>query len=506
MGQWRGGKRRANLNRMSTTPTTTPSSEESQPEHHGVAQEIKWEDYRDHLATADKDGNRRWIYAKKPGGKWHTRRAWFSALLIGIMFAGPWIRINGNPLLLINIIERRFSILGQIFWPQDTIIFAVAMLVFFAGIMIFTTAFGRLWCGWTCPQTVMMEMVFRKIEYLIEGDFQQQRILDAAPWTTRKIVKKAFKHIVFFGASFIVGNTLLAYIIGSEQLLAIQFDDPRNHLVGLTLMTLFTLLFYAIFARFREQACTFICPYGRFQSALLDENTMVVAYDNKRGEKRAPVKRSQTHEQRTAAGNGDCVNCGACVVVCPTGIDIRNGVQMECVNCTACIDACDHIMDKVQRPRGLIRYASLNNIAKGEPQRFTPRMKLYSGVLTGLISLFLYLVFTRCDVETSFLRAPGSMFQTTADGKLENLYTVKVVNKTMHDIPVELRLQNIQGNVKVMGAADLTAPAAKLVQTSVLVELDPQIVKGANTQLKIGVYSKGKLLETVNTSFVGPRK
>jgi cytochrome c oxidase accessory protein FixG len=491
---------------MSTTPTNSPPAEEPHSDSHGVAQEIKWEDYRDHLATADKDGNRRWIHAKKPSGKWHTRRAWFSAMLIIIMFAGPWIRINGNPLLLINIIERRFSILGQIFWPQDTVIFAVAMLVFFAGIMIFTTAFGRLWCGWTCPQTVMMEMVFRKIEYLIEGDFQEQRILDAAPWTAGKIFKKALKHIVFFGASFIIGNTLLAYIIGSEQLLHIQLDDPRNHLAGLTFMILFTLLFYAIFARFREQACTFICPYGRFQSALLDENTMVVAYDNKRGEKRAPLTRGQTHEQRAASGQGDCVNCRACVVVCPTGIDIRNGVQMECVNCTACIDACDHIMDKVQRPRGLIRFASLNNIATGAKQRFTPRMQLYSIILAALISLFLFLVFTRTDVETSLLRAPGSLFLTTADGKIENLYTMKVVNKTLHDITVELRLENIKGTVKVMGAANLTAPAAKLVQTSVLVELDPQLVKGPNTPLKIGIYSKGKLLETVSTSFVGPRK
>jgi cytochrome c oxidase accessory protein FixG len=476
------------------------------PASPGVAQEIQWEDFRDHLTTADKEGNRRWIYAKKPSGKWHARRAWLAVLLIGIMFAGPWIRIRGNPLLLLNIVERCFSILGQIFWPQDTVIFAVAMLVFFAGIMIFTTAFGRLWCGWTCPQTVMMEMVFRKIEYLIEGDIQEQRALNTAPWSLGKIAAKAAKHGLFLGISFAIGNTLLAYIIGSEQLLAIQFDDPRHHLVGLTFMILFTLLFYAIFARFREQACTFICPYGRFQSALLDENTMVVAYDNKRGETRAPLHRGQTQEQRAAAGRGDCVNCRACVVVCPTGIDIRNGVQMECVNCTACIDACDHIMDKVGRPRGLIRFASLNNIARGEKQRFTPRMRLYATVLAALIALFLVLVFTRSDVETSFLRAPGSLFQTTAEGKFENLYTVKVVNKTMRDIPVELRLENIKGAVKVMGARELTAPAAKLVQTSVLIELDSSVVKGANTPLRIGIYANGKRLQTVKTSFVGPRK
>ena len=490
---------------MNTLVENQPKADGHDP--HGAAQEIDWADYRDHLTTADKDGHRRWVYAKKPAGFWYEHRTHLSWLLIAVMFAGPWIRIQGNPLLLVNIVERRFSILGQIFWPQDTLIFAVAMLLFFAGIMIFTTAFGRLWCGWTCPQTVMMEMVFRKLEYLIEGDSAEQRALDAAPWTRNKVLKKGFKHIVFFAASFIVGNTLLAYIIGSEQLLHIQFDDPRNHIVGLTFMVLFSLLFYAIFARFREQACTFICPYGRFQSALLDENTLLVAYDQKRGEARAPLHRDETFTQRKAEGKGDCVNCRACVAVCPTGIDIRNGVQMECVNCTACIDACDTIMDKVGQPRGLVRFASLNNINHGTPQRFTPRMALYSVVLTGLISLFLYLVFTRCDVDTTLLRAPGSLFQVTAEGRIENLYTMKVVNKTMHDIPLTMRLENLPGTVRVMGSGEFIVPAAKLAQTSVLIELAPAQLHQANTKLKLGIYnSQGKLLQTVTTAFAGPRE
>ena len=258
---------------------------------------------------------------------------------------GPFVRINGNPLLLINIVERKFVILGQIFWPQDMIMFAVALLIFITGIIIFTAAYGRLWCGWTCPQTVLMEMVFRKIEYLIEGDSHQQRALDKAPWTADKILKKAGKHAIFFGLSFLIGNTLLAYIIGTEQLFQIITDNPAKHVEGLTAMILFTLVFYAIFARFREQACTFICPYGRLQSTLLDENTIVVAYDYKRGEKRGPLHRGQSVEQRRAAGSGDCIACRQCVMVCPTGIDIRNGTQMECVHCTACIDACDDVMD-----------------------------------------------------------------------------------------------------------------------------------------------------------------
>lgn len=476
------------------------------PDTHGAAQDINWDDFRDHLATADQQGNRRWLYPKKPSGRWHRRRAWFAAGLIAAMFAGPWIRINGNPLLLLNIVERRFSILGRIFWPQDSVIFAVAMLVFITGIIIFTTAFGRLWCGWACPQTVMMEMVFRKIEYLIEGDAPDQRALNAAPWNAPKILKKTFKQVVFLGLSFIVGNTLFAYIVGSEQLLAIQLDNPRNHVAGLTFMVLFTLLFYAIFARFREQACTFICPYGRFQSAMLDENSMVVAYDHKRGEKRAPLHREQSQEQRAEAGLGDCVACRQCVTVCPTGIDIRNGTQMECVNCTACIDACDTIMDKVGRPRGLIRFASFNNIERGERQRFTARMKLYATVLAGLITLFLFLVFTRAEVGTTLLRAPGALFQQTAEGRIRNLYTMRIINKTTHDLPVELKLENLPGSVRLMGAGTFVVPREKLAQTSVLIDLDPAVLTGNSTKLKLGVYSKGKLLETVSTGFVGPRR
>jgi len=471
-----------------------------------ASQEADWQNFRDHLTTTDKLGRRQWVYAKEPHGQWTQRRTWVSWLLIGIMFAGPFIKINGNPLLMMNIVERRFSILGQLFWPQDMIILAVAMLIFITGIIVFTTAFGRLWCGWTCPQTVMMEMVFRKLEYWIEGDPVQQRLLAAAPWTARKFAQKAFKLGIFFGLSFIIGNTLLAYIIGIDALIPIITDDPRQHVTGLTFMILFTLLFFAIFARFREQACTYICPYGRLQSAMLDENTMVVAYDHKRGEKRGKLQRNEQLVKRIARGHGDCIDCHQCVAVCPTGIDIRDGVQMECVHCTACIDACDTVMDKVGSPRGLIRYASLNSIEKGEAFRFTPRMKLYAVVLTGLIALFLTLVFTRSAVEAMFLRAPGSLFMQTADGKIENLYTLKLVNKTMRELPVTLKLEGGAGQLEIMGEKNLVVPAGKLIETSVLIQLEPAAISGATTKLQVGVYSNGKLMQMVKTVFVGPRK
>ncbi|MFM1770541.1 MAG: hypothetical protein RJA22_3070 [Verrucomicrobiota bacterium] len=470
-----------------------------------VLKEVDWQDFREHLATADQQGRRKWVYARKPSGRLYRLRTAVAWLLIGIMFAGPFVRIDGNPLLMFNILERKFSILGRMFWPQDVAIFAVAMLIFFTGIVFFTSAFGRLWCGWTCPQTVMMEMVFRKLEYLIEGDAAQQRARDAAPWTAGKAARKLGKHALFLGLSFVIGNTLLSYIIGSDRLLQIITDNPLNHLTGLTFMILFTLLFYAIFARFREQACTFICPYGRLQSTLLDENSVVVAYDHRRGERRSHLQRGQDWAARTATGQGDCIDCRQCVAVCPTGIDIRNGTQMECVHCTACIDACDSIMDKVGRPRGLVRYASLNGIERGERLRVTPRMIGYSAVLLALISLFLFLVLTRSPVQTTLLRAPGQLFQQMPDGRLGNLYTLKLINKTTHDMDVTLRVDGVPASLRILGAAP-HIPAGQIVSASVLIEMEPRLVTDGHLPIRVGLYHGEKRLETVKTVFIGPRQ
>ena len=470
-----------------------------------VVKKVDWQDFRDHLASADQSGRRKWIYPRQVSGRFFRWRTWFSWLLLLIMFAGPFVTIGGNPLLMMNIPDRKFVVLGQIFWPQDMIIFAIALLVLLVGLIIFTTAFGRLWCGWACPQTVMMEMVFRKIEYAIEGDAPNQRELNHAPWTGQKVFKKALKHGIFFAISFIVGNVLLSYIIGWRELYQIILDPPAKHLVGLGFMIAFTLLFYGIFARFREQACTFICPYGRHQSVLVDENTILVAYDHKRGEQRGPIKDGVKSQERRTTGLGDCVACNQCVTVCPTGIDIRNGVQMECVQCTACIDACDNVMDKIGTPRGLIRYASLNGIERGEPLRFTPRLAGYCVVLLVLVTVFGLMLFLRSDVEATVLRAPGSMFQQMPDGHFSNLYTVRVVNKTSREMPVELRLENPAGSLNVMGTGSIVVAPQKLSENSVLIELDPAAMKSGTTPLVLGVYSGGKKLQTLKTAFIGPR-
>jgi len=481
-----------------------PPTEHPNPVRPGTVKDIDWKDFRDHLSTADSEGRRQWLYPRKVHGPFYRGRTWLSWLLLAVMFAGPFVRIKGNPLLLFNIVERKFIILGQIFWPQDMIMFAVALLIFVTSILVFTAAYGRLWCGWTCPQTVLMEMVFRKIEYLIEGDSHQQRALDKAPWTATKIRKKVGKHVIFFGLSFIVANTLLAYIIGTEQLFQIVTDSPMKHLQGLTAMILFTVVFYAIFARFREQACTFICPYGRLQSTLLDENSIVVAYDYKRGEKRGPWRRGQPLDQRQAEGHGDCIACRQCVTVCPTGIDIRDGTQMECVQCTACIDACDDVMQRIGRPRGLIRYASLNGIERGERLKVTPRLGGYTAILLALAVLLGFLIFSRSDVQTTLLRAQGALFQQMPNGHFSNLYTVRVVNKTSRAIPIQLKLENTKGELQVMGQ-DIVVPPQKQAETSVLIELDQAVMKPGSTPLVVGVYSQGRRLETLNTGFIGPR-
>lgn len=484
---------------MKATPSQKSDAETD------AVQSVDWSDFRDHISTADQEGRRVWLYPRRPRGRFYTARIYLTWVLLLVMFTGPFIKLNGNPLLMINVVERKFSILGVVFWPQDNLVFALGFLLFLMGIAVFTAAFGRLWCGWTCPQTVLMEMVFRRIEYFIEGDASQQRSLDRAPWTAAKAAKKIVKHGIFFGLSFVIGNTLLAYIIGIDTLKEIVTDNPANHLTGLGFMLLFTLVFYGIFARFREQACTFICPYGRLQSTLMDENTIVVAYDHKRGETRGPLHRAESPSERSQRRAGDCVDCGNCVAVCPTGIDIRNGTQMECVNCTACIDACDEVMDRIRRPRGLIRFASLNGIETGDKLRVTPRIVGYCAVLLLLGAGLAALLLTRSDVDATLLRAPGALFQTTPEGRISNLYLLKLTNKTHHQLAVDLKLEDIAGTLKVLGG-ELNLPAEKQTDASVLIEVAPDQLHAANTPIRVGVYSGGRKVDTLKTVLIGPRR
>ena len=458
------------------------------------------ESYRDSISTVDKQGKRVWVYPKKSHGKFTNWRSRFGYALLALLFAGPFIKIGGEPLLMINLVERRFVFFGQSFWPQDFLIFVVGFITFIVFVALFTVAFGRLFCGWACPQTVFMDQVFRRIEYTIEGDWKQRQALDKGPLTGDKIRKKTLKHVLFFGISFLIGNTFLAYIIGSDALLHIVRDPSSKHMVGLIAMTVFSGVFYANFAFFREQACTTVCPYGRLQGVLLDRKSIVIAYDHVRGEPRGLVRKG---EERSASGKGDCIDCRACVHECPTGIDIRNGTQLECVNCTACIDACDHMMDSVGLPRGLVRYASESGIAEKKPFRFTTRMKAYSAVLTLLIGVIVALLVTRTDVETTVLRNPGTLFQKQDDGRISNLYRFKVVNKTSRDMPIHFVLLDAKGEVKLVGK-ELDLQKAQLMEGEMFIILDPGQMSGYNTEVTVGVFTGEKLLEKVRTSFIGP--
>lgn len=458
------------------------------------------ESYRDSISTVDKRGKRVWIYPKKPHGKFTRRRQVLGYALLALLFAGPFLRIGGQPVLLINVLERRFIFFGQVFWPQDFLLFVLGFIAFILFIALFTVAFGRLFCGWACPQTVFMEHVFRRIEYAIEGDWKQQQALNKAPWTANKAGRKALKHALFFSISFLIGNTFLAYLIGSDELLRIVREPAAAHTGGLLAMGLFSGVFYANFAFFREQACTTVCPYGRLQGVLLDRKSIVIAYDHVRGEPRGLFRKG---EARAAAGKGDCIDCKACVHVCPTGIDIRNGTQLECVNCTACIDACDHMMASVGLPTGLVRYASEAEIADKQPFRVDLRMKAYAAVLLLIVGLLGTLIALRTDTDSTVLRTPGLLFQQRPDGRISNLYTIKTVNKTDRDLTLRLALLDLDGEVQPVGRA-LEVKAGELGQGELFIILDKGRLHAMKTKVVIGIYAGDRLLEKVSTSFVGP--
>lgn len=460
--------------------------------------------FRDSIGTVNEDGKRNWIYPKKPSGKYFNARTWVSVVLLTLLFSGPFLRINGKPLLLINILERKFILFGQVFWPQDFYLFVLVMLAGVVFVVLFTVVFGRLFCGWVCPQTIFMEMVFRKIEYWIEGDYRQQKRLNKAPWNSEKIRKKVLKHAIFFFISFLIANTFLAYIIGSDELLKIVTDSPVNHIGSLISLLIFTAVFYWVFSWFREQVCIVACPYGRLQGVMLDRNSIVVAYDYIRGELRGKFKNG---EDRSTSKKGDCIDCNQCVDVCPTGIDIRNGTQLECVNCTACIDACDFMMEKVNLPKGLIRYDSEEGIVKQEHHIFTPRIIGYSIVLLAIVGAIFFLLASRTDVDATILKTYGLEYQKRENNLVSNLYNYKVINKTFEDIDAEVRLIDENGTIEMIGKDDFVIPSESIAEGTFFLIMNMSELSNRETDLKIGIYRQdGELLDKVNTSFLAPVK
>ncbi len=492
------------------------------------------ESFRDSVATITKEGTRNYLFPKKPKGKLYNLRTWFSIFYLVVFFTLPFIKVHGEPLLMFNIMERKFIIFGMIFWPQDFFIFGIGMLAFIVFVILFTVVFGRVFCGWACPQTIFMEMVFRKIEYWIDGDATQQKLLKALPWNGEKIRKRALKFVIFFGLSFLIANFFLAYIIGMDRLLG-YVTHPTESIGTLVSLLIFTTVFFFVYWWFREQACIVVCPYGRLQGVLLDKNSIVVAYDYERGEPRGKLGRDKN--PKVAEGHdckctdckedgackdivnkleavappvavvekGDCIDCFACVRVCPTGIDIRNGTQLECVNCTACIDACDAIMTSIHKPEGLIRYASENSIKKGVQLRFSKRIQAYTGMLVLLLSLLVFLLVTREDLDARLMRTSGMTYTNMPDGRLANLYNLKLANKTHKDIPVQLKLENLAGEISFIndGAGNI-AKSKSYTHFQFFVKLKRADVKGWKTPVIIGLYEDGKKIKTIKANFMGP--
>ena len=464
------------------------------------------EHFRDSIGTINEEGKRSWVYPKKPVGKLYEYRKLVSYVLLIFLFGAPFIHINGNQFLMFNVLERRFNIFGFPFWPQDFHLFVIIMITGVVFVVLFTVAFGRLFCGWICPQTIFMEMVFRRIEYWIEGDRGKQMRLDKMPWNAEKLRKRITKWSIFFIISFLIANVFLAYLIGSERLIQYITDGPANHVGTLISLLIFTSVFYFVFAWFREQVCIIVCPYGRLQGVLLDNKSIVVAYDHKRGEKEAGRAKFKKSEDRAATGKGDCIDCAQCVQVCPTGIDIRNGTQLECVNCTACIDACNQMMEAVNLPKDLIRYASVENIEKKSKFTFNARLKGYTAVLVILLGVLTGMLFLRNDVEATVLRLPGQLYEHKGEDIISNVYTYKLINKTTKEIPeVHFELISHKGIIRVVSHDRIQVPEQGLAEGTLFIEVDSHELEDEKEKLKIGVYSEDQLIETTTTVFLGPR-
>ena len=463
--------------------------------------------FRDSIGTIDDKGNRAWVYPKKPKGELYEYRKIVSYFLLIFLIASPFIKVNENQFLMFNILERKFNIFGFPFWPQDFHLVVVSMIIGVVFVTLFTVGFGRIFCGWICPQTIFLEMVFRRIEYWIDGDRGKQMKLEKQPWNADKIRKRLLKWFIFLVVSFIIANVFLAYLIGSDKLLKYITGNPLDNLGTLFPLLIFTAVFYFVFAWFREQVCIIACPYGRLQGVLLDRKSIVVAYDHKRGESENGRKKFRKKENREELGHGDCIDCFQCVNVCPTGIDIRNGTQLECVNCTACIDECDHIMESIDLPKGLIRYASEDEIEKKEKFKLTPRLKGYIAVLAILTGFLFGMILLRNDVEARILRLPGQLFEHKGKTMISNVFTYKLVNKTTEEIDhINFRLRKYEGEIKLVSNSDnLIVPEQGLAEGTLFIKIDKNKLTGDKNKLLIDVYSSEKLIETTTVNFLGPR-
>ncbi|SHH46141.1 cytochrome c oxidase accessory protein FixG [Chryseobacterium oranimense] len=462
------------------------------------------EAFRNSVGTMDETGKRKWVFPRKPKGKYTNYRNYASYLMLALFFGLPFVKINGNPFLLINVIDRKFFILGQPFYLQDFFILALGAVTSVIFVMLFTVVFGRIFCGWLCPQTLFMEMVFRKIEYWIEGDRNKQMKLDRQEWDAEKIRKRVLKWSAFAFISLLISHFMFMYIVGYEEVFRIMKEGPEANSVKFLAMIFFTMTFYFVFAWLREQVCTLVCPYGRLQGVLIDKQTINVYYDFKRGENRSKWR---NNEDRKATGKGDCIDCHQCVVVCPTGIDIRNGQQLECVNCTACIDACDEVMDKVGLPKGLIRYATEAEIENQESFRFTSRMKATTVFLALLIGFLGFLMYDRGSMEAKFIKPAGSTY-FIKDGKITNTFIYTLLNKSNEKKVLNIKVMTpANAEITYFGSEKIILKGDQILKGNINITFPEQDIKFSKQNMVIGVFDeKGEMLDSFETTFEGPFK
>ncbi|GBL34731.1 protein RdxA [Filimonas sp.] len=455
------------------------------------------QNFRDKISTVDIAGKRKWMYVFQPKGKLYNLRTYFSIVYLLLLFGLPFVKYNGNPLFLFDVTKSKFIFFGQVFLPQDFVLFGIGMLVFLLFIVVFTLIFGRVFCGWACPQTIFLEMVFRKIEYWIEGPANKQQAADAKEWTSEMYLRKAIKHVIFFALSFIIANTFLSYIIGLDELIHYTREPLTKHVIGITMLLVFTILFYAVYAFVREISCIVICPYGLLQGVLLDKNSIVVIYDYLRGEPRNK-KRKETETKK-----GDCIDCGMCVNVCPTGIDIRNGTQLECVNCSACIDACNMMMKNVGLQPDLIKYGSENDVAGGVKPKLTYRIKAYSLVLLILLSVLIGLLATRDMFDSTVLRVAGQILQENPDNTISNLYKIKVVSKSGYTEPYHLELDTKDARIEYVGKKLDSLKSGIESEETFFIKVPKEHITQRKENLKILVKSGDKIVQTKKITFIG---
>lgn len=438
--------------------------------------------FRDTLYTIDRRGRRHWVYPSLVRGRYFIRRSVVAYTLLLIYLSGPWIKIRGNQAFLFDVVHRKFVIAGVEFWATDTLFLMLTLAILGICLFFFTALVGRVWCGWACPQTVYLEFLFRPIERIIEGGPAKRLRLDSQPWGLEKLTKKTLKISIFAFCSWAIANTFLAYLYGADRVLQMMQHSPSENPFAFGINVVVMAAFLFEFAWFREQFCTVLCPYARFQSVMLDEHSLVIGYDSKRGEPRGKL-RSKTE------GKGDCVDCGACVRVCPTGIDIRNGLQLECINCAGCIDACDEIMKSIGKPPGLIRYDSEAALQGNKLKLFRPRIALYSAVLSILLGLFLWSLSIRRPFDADIIRRPMSQtYFPLPDGRISNPFFATFSNKTRTDLTFSISLEtNLQDVEIIIPGGSLVVPAGKMETLPIMFNFTQSILVQGKKQVSVVV-------------------